>query len=190
MSLDAASEFLIRRDKKVLQKRFKGEPTLSVVQARLEDRIGLLGASSKRLVFVAKKRFGYQKLEVGKAEVAALEEQKGRVGAVVLRTKDGRTLRFEMLQNGAERAFIEKTTKGSIQTGSSRQTRAGGPMEFKPKARPVTFSQTKAPAARREVHDPLTASRQQKLDRLERLHQKGRITEAEYRWQKDALERA
>ena len=186
--MDPATAFLVRKDKKALDKRLKkGETTRIVVQARHHDHVGLLAATGRRVLFVYKQGLRHRHLEVLGTDVGRLTERKVGHGEVRMQCKDGRDLTFTMLQRGSASAFCETLRPTPpVRTGSSVQTRKGGPMVFTPKAKAAPSAQTK-PHPRGRAHDPLAASKQQKLARLEELHKKGRIGKAEYEWQKDAL---
>lgn len=173
--------YLVRKERKALTRYLKGEKATIIVQAKFEERHGLLAATKKRLVFVSKKwRAKFTELPVSR--VQRLVQQGGHNPELQIITKDG-TLRFRLPQRGAADAFIEAVRPTPpVRTGSSVQVRKGGPMVFQPK-------QAKPHPRQQGVHDPLASSKQQKLARLERLKQKGLIGAEEYRWQKDALER-
>lgn len=186
MTLDPATEFLVRKDRRFLEKRLgRKEKVLSVVQARHDDHIGLLAGTPQRLLWVGKVGWRRRATSLERKDIAKITEEKSRYGAVVVHRKVGGNVRFDMLQAGAARVFVDKAAPGRMRTAKSGQVREGGPMEFKAKAKPAPrpFKQAATP-----THDPLTATQAQKLARLERLKAKGMVTQAEYQWQKDALE--
>lgn len=181
--MDPATEFLVRKDRKALNKRLKKEKARIVVQARLHGQMGLLAATPKRILFVHKKRLGHGQVEVTKGDMKSLNLRVGRTAVVHIGTKAGRQLEFEMMQKQAGEAFCETIRPTPpMKSGQSVQVRKGGPMQFVPK-------QAKPHPRQQGTHDPLASSKQQKLERLERLKAKGLIGADEYRWQKDALER-
>lgn len=189
--MDPATAFLARKDKKALDRRLKkNERARIVVQARHNGRTGLLAATSARVLFVYKRGWRHRHVEVAGNDVGRLAERKTGHGEVRMTCKDGRELAFTMLQRGTAEAFCETLRPTPpVKTGQSIQTRKGGPMQFIPKqsSRPAGPSAQAKPHPRGVAHDPLSASQQQKLARLEELYKKGRIGKAEYEWQKDAL---
>ncbi|MGB1587041.1 MAG: hypothetical protein ACPHID_08380 [Thermoplasmatota archaeon] len=184
-----ARTFLIRKDQKALDRRLKKNEKVRVaVQAKRGQDIGLLAATGTRILFVYKGRLRHKCLEIPGNAVQKVSERRGGQSEVHLGMKSGQTLRFTMLERGDGEKFCETIRPSPpVKTGQSIQTRKGGPMQFIPKqGRPAPSAQAK-PHPRGQAHDPLSASKAQKLARLEELHKKGRIGKAEYEWQRDAL---
>ena len=186
MSLDAATHYLTRKDRKLLRRRLKDEEAKVIVQASHGDHIGLFAVTAKRILFVHKKRIGAVQRMTARRDIAKLTQHGDGHGGFTFHVGKAQW-RFTCLQRGAKDAVLDVLQPQRLaKTGSSKQVRSGGPMVFTPKPKPTG----KAHPRQGSGHDPLTASKQDKLARLERLKAGGRITDAEYRWQKDALERA
>lgn len=190
MSLDPATDFLIRKDKAALKRRLgKRETTISVIQARVDGRVGLLAATNERLLFVRKATFGSRAMHVRRDHVAGITLMGGRHTVVRVALRDGHKWSFETLHRGAGEHWLEQVQpRPKLSTQQSKQVRKDGPMEFK--AKPATASTPTKPSTKmKDGYNPLDSNPTSRMERLERLKAKGQIGEAEYRWQKDALQR-
>lgn len=151
--LDRFGRFIHRRELVALQRRLDpGETVVAVVAATLERR-GVLAITSKRMLFVHRTVFGSKSVGWPHRQVIGLT-RKPRVddAQVVLRTIGGAAVTFSGVPKSEAEAFEDAAA-----------TRPRGPDEL------VDFTPPQA-----------VVDRKRRLERLDRMLQRGSITRTEY----------
>ncbi len=104
--MDPAATFLHRQERRAIERRRKNEPVLAMVPAYHDGRLGLLAVTPARVMFACRRWMRTPVTQWSRRQLAGARLETKRYGIVLIATKTGEGLRFELTDTGHKNAIM------------------------------------------------------------------------------------